>query len=94
MNDHSPYKPWVGIDLIVPEEKSVTDRPRVEYDEHQLRVSLDNKRLTSLLLAILERKEKVRKERYNEIVKLLEDLRYVGYRTVRATTCHLTAVIL
>ena len=47
-----------------------------------------------MLLAILERKEKVRKERYNEIDKLLEDLRYVGYRTVRATTCHLTTVIL
>ncbi|RPD66811.1 hypothetical protein L226DRAFT_608103 [Lentinus tigrinus ALCF2SS1-7] len=55
---------------------------KLEHDEHQLQKSFEDKRVTSLLLSILERKEKIRKERFSEIAKLLEELR----RNAKATS--------
>ncbi|TFK79706.1 hypothetical protein K466DRAFT_605937 [Polyporus arcularius HHB13444] len=65
--------------LVENEKKTRTDYSHkvrdLEHEQYKLRASLQDKRVTSLLLAILERKEKIRQERFAEVAKLLESLR-------------------
>ncbi|KAI0350561.1 hypothetical protein OH77DRAFT_1412853 [Trametes cingulata] len=48
----------------------------LEGEAAALQKELEDKRLSTLLLSVLERKEKIRKERFQEILRLLEQLRY------------------
>ncbi|KAI0722306.1 hypothetical protein C8T65DRAFT_565055, partial [Cerioporus squamosus] len=69
--------------LVESEQKT---RAAEQSQKHDLQLSLEDKRLTSLLLSILERKEKIRKERFAEIAKLIEDLRYVVCNILSTST--------
>ena len=48
---------------------------RIEHEELELRKMLEDRQRTALLLSILERKEKIRNDRFIEISNLLEELR-------------------
>lgn len=47
-----------------------------ENEADALQEQLEDKRLTTLLLSVLERKEAIRKERIKEVIKLLSELRF------------------
>ncbi len=46
-----------------------------ESEADALQEQLEDKRLTTLLLSVLERKEAIRKERIKEVINLLSELR-------------------
>lgn len=48
-----------------------------ENEADKLQEQLEDRRLTTLLLSVLERKEAIRKERIKEIIELLSELRFV-----------------
>ncbi|KAI0758220.1 hypothetical protein C8Q74DRAFT_1303806 [Fomes fomentarius] len=48
---------------------------QLEREKRELQTTLEEKRMTSLLLSILETKEKIRNERFAEIARLFDELR-------------------
>lgn len=49
-----------------------------EHEADTLQEQLEDRRLTTFLLSVLERKEAIRKERIKEIIRLLSELRHVS----------------
>lgn len=52
-----------------------TNYRQIEREESELQGILEEKRRTALLLSVLEQKEKIRKDRFTEMARLLEELR-------------------